>query len=435
MGSVRRFLFRAIIFFVFFFLLLEKGLGRAQDGFIPEQERERPHPAAVRAAAPSSDLRGDGQEDRLREWSRLVIGEVEDEFLQIKILHDWVVLNISYDTQALSSGRIPSQEIDAVLKNKKGVCEGYARLFRALARAAGFECEIIRGEVRLPLQKKSQTTLSHAWNAVKVGGEWYLVDTTWDAGFLTGDSYQSRYATTFLFKPPEELIFTHFPDNPRWQLLSIPLTKAEFFKQPLLIGPYFSFFSSSTLEGMSQGENLPHPFAVDFFPTKELRLFAQIRIGEKRLSERHIWADKSGKTLRLSFLFPQAGDYTLLFFASDSPDDRPLELIGEIAVFAPEGVFYVYPLVYADFIQKGGRILSSLNPLSKGEMFDFKFQLPGFEKALLVAGEKQFHLNRGPDDIFTLQLLIPDADELFLFGGVEEDSEEYKGLLLYSIYD
>lgn len=57
------------------------------------------------------------------------------------------------------------------LVDKLAVCEGYARAFQLLLNKAGVDCIGISGKGGDEL---------HMWNAVKLDGQWYNVDVTWD---------------------------------------------------------------------------------------------------------------------------------------------------------------------------------------------------------------------------------------------------------------
>lgn len=57
-----------------------------------------------------------------------------------------------------------------VLLNKTGVCASYAGAFKLLADEAGLECIVVTGDL--------EGELPHAWNKVKIDGEWQIVDST-----------------------------------------------------------------------------------------------------------------------------------------------------------------------------------------------------------------------------------------------------------------
>ncbi len=88
-------------------------------------------------------------------------------------IHNYIVLNTVYDYDGYTSGKIAdaSYTTAGVLLNGKAVCEGYANTFKLFMDVLGIECHIITGEVE---------GIGHAWNAIKLDGEWYYVDTTWD---------------------------------------------------------------------------------------------------------------------------------------------------------------------------------------------------------------------------------------------------------------
>jgi transglutaminase/protease-like cytokinesis protein 3 len=59
------------------------------------------------------------------------------------------------------------------------------------------------------------------------------MDATWDDP--TGEDHEDHheYRTDYLFIPPQVAGFDHFPDEPRWQLRDVLLTRAAFLRQPM----------------------------------------------------------------------------------------------------------------------------------------------------------------------------------------------------------
>lgn len=88
---------------------------------------------------------------------------------KIKAVHDWIITSTSYDYDNYKAGTVPYKSLTmaGVIQDGVAVCDGYCKAFQFFMDVLGIECEI-------------QTGQNHAWNRVKTGGQWYLVDCTWD---------------------------------------------------------------------------------------------------------------------------------------------------------------------------------------------------------------------------------------------------------------
>ncbi|MBX9852368.1 MAG: hypothetical protein K2X86_11505 [Cytophagaceae bacterium] len=170
----------------------------------------------------------------------------KNEVEKARSIFRWVAENISYDFDAYLSGNIPSQHASDILKCRKGVCAGYAALYKALCDRAGIECEIVEGYAKGYSYEPGAVGegTNHAWNAVKINGKWYLLDATWSSGRKTNHNKTTNEEDfeEFYFCPdPADFIYSHFPEEEKWQLLDKPVTRKEFFN---LITPYPQFFYS-----------------------------------------------------------------------------------------------------------------------------------------------------------------------------------------------
>lgn len=109
----------------------------------------------------------------------------EDNKKVVQALYDYIVSNVSYDYKKmdkLSSDYIP--DIDAILKEGKGICYDYSVLFGAMLRSRGIPAKLIKGY-------RDDNKVYHAWNEVYIDGSWKIIDTTYDASALkAGTSYQ-----------------------------------------------------------------------------------------------------------------------------------------------------------------------------------------------------------------------------------------------------
>ncbi|WP_020614761.1 transglutaminase domain-containing protein [Sediminispirochaeta bajacaliforniensis] len=121
----------------------------------------------------------------LTEWTN-------DDFLKIKSIHDWICLNIEYDVDAYNEGNIKLEDYFVTLRYKKAVCGGYAALFHYMVYKAGFASAIIsgltKGNSKYAIGEK-KIFVRHAWNSVKINGAYYLVDVTWNAGYVKSNKF------------------------------------------------------------------------------------------------------------------------------------------------------------------------------------------------------------------------------------------------------
>ncbi len=78
----------------------------------------------------------------------------------------------------------------------------------------------------------------HAWNAVKINGDWKLIDVTWAAGAATGNppKFEFNFNDKYFFTDPDVFFLNHFPDDKRWLLTN--KTESDFANLPLYYGNY-----------------------------------------------------------------------------------------------------------------------------------------------------------------------------------------------------
>lgn len=120
-----------------------------------------------------------------------ILSQIPDgatDYEKARFIHDYICENCKYF-------EYPKEESDAVkwkvqtaygcLCEGKSVCEGIARAYQLLMNRAGVECRTIYGAANedclvIKLSKVLDSNLNHAWNIIKINGEWRHVDVTWD---------------------------------------------------------------------------------------------------------------------------------------------------------------------------------------------------------------------------------------------------------------
>jgi hypothetical protein len=149
----------------------------------------------------------------------------------------WIGDRIHYDVDAYLSGHVRDEKVTAedVLKKRLTVCDGFAALYAALARAAGLEVQIVQGYAKAYGVKSHEVfeKPNHAWILLKLDGAWHTIDPTWGAGFVRDDAYTKQRDTVYFHGQSEELQFTHWPIDPVWRAaMGMDLSKAAFEAQP-----------------------------------------------------------------------------------------------------------------------------------------------------------------------------------------------------------
>lgn len=138
--------------------------------------------SAIVAAWESGDESGLSHKDaailaRCREiFAEHVTGDMTD-FQKELVLHDALVDLGEYDETVYGpdtpQGRPDNTNPYGMLVEGYGICLGYATSFQLLMDLAGIECITVIGA-------SASSTTDHAWNMVRLEGEWYCVDPTWN---------------------------------------------------------------------------------------------------------------------------------------------------------------------------------------------------------------------------------------------------------------
>lgn len=82
------------------------------------------------------------------------------------VLHDYIIRNTTYAKNNKQPYRLT--EIGVFLKHKAN-CQGYSLAYGILMEKIG-----------VPVQYVSSDEMSHMWNMIRIGKQWYHVDVTWD---------------------------------------------------------------------------------------------------------------------------------------------------------------------------------------------------------------------------------------------------------------
>jgi hypothetical protein len=129
-------------------------------------------------------------------------------YKKVKWVHDYIINHTIYDTENYNAGYIPeaSYTIKGVLIDGVAVCQGYAETFQLFMNLLNINNKMITGY---------GNGGSHAWNLVKLSGDWYHVDTTWDDPVTAGGEQTIQYQYFLVndkqIKPDHSWITNDYP--------------------------------------------------------------------------------------------------------------------------------------------------------------------------------------------------------------------------------
>lgn len=191
---------------------------------------------------------------------RHLVAPARDDRERARAIYRWITANIEYDVDRYFSGsRAPAGD---PFVTRRAVCFGYSELFERMARLAGLQVASVMGyskgyEYR-PGKRFSET--NHSWNAVRIDGRWELLDATWGAGPVDGRRFVREFEEYWFLTPPEEFVFTHLPEDRRWQLQAKRLSLGQWEKQVYVTHPFFKVgFSVDSLRQESQRKGFGGP--------------------------------------------------------------------------------------------------------------------------------------------------------------------------------
>jgi hypothetical protein len=147
---------------------------------------------------------------------------------RVRFYFVWVATHIQYDEYAVGNDK---QNLESIFKNKKAVCSGYTRLLSYLCEQSGISARYVSGYGKEP--NDPSNIQNHAWNVIRIDGQWYLFDVTWAADELEDDTHHLLPpAFESWFMPyPEVFQTTHLPFDPAYQLTTHLMTRQDFFSK------------------------------------------------------------------------------------------------------------------------------------------------------------------------------------------------------------
>ena len=288
-----------------------------------------------------------------------------------------------------------------------------------MCQITGIPCEVISGSGRgygfEVGRAENVREINHAWNAMKIGERWYLVDVTWDAGHIEEKLYHKQYSTAYLFADPRQFLHTHFPSGANWQLLERPCTAEEFADLPFLEGRFFEQglrLATALRRLHPAGESVQFTLTVPENILLTAQLEASGGVATDKLEGRTlVRRDRKGANVLATF--PKAGRWGVRLFTKSRNDPGMYWQAGVLEFEASAGTEWTFAETYASAGAMDSYLESPLYvPLPAGKAQEFKIRVHGAEQVQLRIGRRKWTpLERAADEpeLYRVTASVPEA--------------------------
>lgn len=234
---------------------------------------------------------------------------------KVAAIYYWITHNIKYDYKLFEKTKKNKskdkkitkkklkekneKEVSKTLSSKKGICQQYSLVFQAMCEGIGIQSIVVTGYAK-DASKVSGLGEKHAWNAVYVGENWYLVDATFGSGYLDDDKkFVFLFNPTYFFSNPDAFKMNHHPKQERYQYTTAPISKEEYKANPGIGIGYFqngigNLYPNMGKVTIAKGTQ----FEISFQSDEELK---ELNIGNiKRATEIDAQYSESGGNYKIS---------------------------------------------------------------------------------------------------------------------------------------
>ncbi|XP_069118302.1 lim and transglutaminase domain protein ltd-1-like isoform X2 [Argopecten irradians] len=291
------------------------------------------------------------------------------ELAKLRVLYRWLT---SWDIKKFKPplSRIDKGSVFWYIIRLQNKQENYASMMCYLCSHAGLVCMVIHGFMKGSSYKIGQNVASNKinmygeWNAVLVNNVWRHVNAYWGACAVTADSDDDESTIfhldeTFFIPDPETLAYTHFPDEPKWQLLEQTMSMKDFERRAYVKERFFELdmriLSHPECE-ITCHDELEILFGVSPSKAKQIALKCLLSVENEEEDWVPVETDKfqhdyahvqSASSIAVQIRFPDKGTYKLEILGKDILRERQ-----------DDKYIYDWLVVYKIYVKKVGKVLA-----------------------------------------------------------------------------
>ncbi len=258
------------------------------------------------------------QGESIEELANLLAQNAHNELEKARIIYAWITQHISYDVtsflEAINNSDYPDVSPQKVLRDRTTICSGYSNLYFALASAMDLETVIIFGYAKGATTTETDDDINHAWNGVKIDGNWYLLDATWGSGSVIDEKFIPKYKPYYFATKPSEFIYTHFPIDRGWQLLKQTYSRGKFVSLPNISSRFYDLQLQVVSHNFNQVKTAER-INIKLQAPNNVFAIADLYQGQKKVTTSSTLVTRQDNYLIVRVAPPASGNYKLKIYA------------------------------------------------------------------------------------------------------------------------
>jgi transglutaminase/protease-like cytokinesis protein 3 len=239
------------------------------------------------------------------------------------------------------------------------------------------------------------TQPNHAWNAVRIEGQWRLLDSTWGAGYLSpAGEFVRAFNAHYFLTPPELFIYDHLPEDPQWQLLDPPISMQRFVDTVQTYPALFRY--QLGLTNTQAHLVVPNSLTLTFSAPADVAMMARVKRNGTEIDSSLSFTQRENEAIVMRALLPQVGKYEVTLFAKSRLEEQytsvlTYEVEAYLATSGPVG----FPHVYGGFDALAVRLHAPLQRhLRAGVPQLFRLEIPNATEVLIATDGAMTPLTR-----------------------------------------
>lgn len=239
------------------------------------------------------------------------------EHEKFRTIFRWITDNIEYNRSAATIA-----DANKIVRKNKAVCQGFASLLKEMCNSVNIDCDTISGYTKTELRdiNKRLKKTDHAWNAVKLYGNWYLVDVTWATSKfnVVSRKFEKKFDDHYFITEPFSFILDHFPLNQKWQLLEKPIKRKKFIQAPIYYADYFHLnVSHFSIKKGKINLKLKKPLQVTFTAENKIENASVLLNNDRYVTPIQVNKKQGTNEYFFEYFFQKKNDYDFTLYLNN----------------------------------------------------------------------------------------------------------------------